>query len=101
MKEENKSDHIDEKILKAIDREISKEVKKIIRETDVDFNKETLDFGNMERELRTKVLNIGGIILERIIKKYGAGYRKSRIKCKCGHKKEYINNRKKKDNDIS
>ena len=101
MRGKNKAGHIDEQLLKAIDREVSKEVKKIIRETDVDFNKESLDFGNIERELRSKVLNIGGVILERIIKKYGTGYRKSRKKCECGHKKEYINNRKKKDNDVS
>ena len=97
----NRGEHIDEKIQKAIDREVAKEVKRIIRETDIDFNKESMDFGNMERDLRSKMLNLGGVILERIIKKYGTGYRKSRKKCECGHKKEYINNRKKKDNDVS
>ena len=100
MKGRNNIDHIDEKIEKAIDREVSKEVKRIIRETDIDFKKESMDFGNLERELRSKMLNLGSVILERIIKKYGTGYRKSRKKCKCGHKKEYVDNRKKKDNDV-
>jgi hypothetical protein len=101
VKGKNNIDHVDESIKKAIDREVSKEVKRIIRETDIDFNKESMDFGNIERELRSKMLKLGGVILERIIKKYGTGYRKSRIKCECGHKKEYIDNREKKCNDIS
>ena len=101
MNKTNKNGHIDEYLKEAIEKEVSKEVKKIMKETYNSFNKESMDFGNIERTLRTKMLNLGGMILEKTIKKYGTGYSKSRIKCECGHKKEFIEVRKKKDNDIS
>lgn len=85
-----------EEIIAKIQQRIDEEIPRIMAEIEVEMKKEEMDFGSIEKMVRDKVLRFGSALLEGSVQINGTGYSKSRIPCKCGGKKEYVGNRKKK-----
>lgn len=85
----------EKEIAEILQNKIRQEVEGIIKETVKNLSSKKMGLYDIEKTIREKVLQIGGNILEASLKITGTGYRGSRIKCDCGHKKEFVEYRKK------
>lgn len=91
-----KSKEAERQIITKLQKTAEKEIKNIITEAVKELDQKGTDLGEVEKRIRQKALHLGGDILEASIAIHGTGYKGSRIKCRCGGKKRFIGNRKKK-----
>ena len=57
------------------------------------LNEKNCDFKSLESEIRHRILKLGGTILEEALDAAGTGYERAVVKCECGAKKKFVNNR--------
>jgi len=71
------------------------EAERILRDAAQRVSAAEADLGELERDIRRRVLTLGGSILEEALAVGGTGYRGATLRCGCGGRQKYVENRPK------